>query len=160
MPEKYGLLTTKQIAVLKLRSRKYSLRKIADIMQISHQCVASIEKRALRNIDLAKKTILVYNIVTAPVRVLLKEGTRHVDIPSIIINEADKAGIIIKADIGLLLKYIWRNARDCIENRVVKKPILVLIDHKGEITVYPYHQVKSIIEYIESIERLYEPNHK
>ncbi|MEM4717685.1 MAG: Tfx family DNA-binding protein [Desulfurococcaceae archaeon] len=157
---KYGFLTMKQIAVLKLRSKRYSLRKIADILKIPHQSVASIEKRALRNIELAKKTILIYNMVASPIKVLLREGTRHVDIPSLIINEADKVGVTIKADVGLILKYIWRNARDCIENRVVRKPILVLIDHNGEMTVYPYHQVKDILEFILEIERSYEQDHK
>lgn len=148
---KLGFFTKRQLEVLYLRSKGLSLREIAKIMGASHQNIAMIEKRALENISRAKTTLLIYELATSPVKVILREGTRHVDIPALIIDQADKAGVMIRGDIGLMLKTIWRYARDCIESRVVKKPILVLVNKAGELKVYPLDEIRDVIEELEKI---------
>lgn len=150
-PKKFGLLTEKQVKIVKLRARGLSLREVASILGVSHQDVALTEKRALRNINLAWQTMVTYNIATAPVKVILNKGVRHVDIPKLIIEEADKAGIKIKADISLILKLIWRKARNCIEHVYVSKPILIVVDREGNLDVYPYHEVQHIHQELEKL---------
>lgn len=148
---KIGLLTEKQVKVIKLRARGLSLREVASILGVSHQDVALTEKRALRNIRLAWQTLIAYYIATAPVKVILNEGVRHVDIPRLIIEEADKAGVKVKADISLMLKLIWRKARNCVERVHVSKPILVIIDREGNLEVYPYHEVQYLYQELERL---------
>ncbi|MEL9999702.1 MAG: Tfx family DNA-binding protein [Desulfurococcaceae archaeon] len=149
--KRLGLLTERQVKVLKLRARGLSLREVAFSLNVSHQDIAVVEKRALRNLELARQTIIAYKLATSPVKVLLSEGTRHVDIPALVIEEADRAGVKIKADISLLLKLIWRRARSCIESRRVKKPIMVLVDREGEVEVYPYQDIQHLHQEIEKL---------
>lgn len=149
--KRFGLLTEHQIKVLKLRAKGLSLREASSTLNVSHQDIAVTEKRALRNIELAKQTLIAYKLATSPVKVLLSEGTRHVDIPVLVIEEADRAGVKIKADISLLLKLIWRRARSCIDNRRVKKPIMILVDKEGELDVYPYQDIQHLHQEIEKL---------
>lgn len=144
-----GFLTNKQVKVLKLRAQGYTVRRIASILGVSHQDVALTEKRALKNIELATHTLIAYKIIVSPIKVILREGTRHIDIPALVIEEADKAGIKIKGDVSWILKVIWRKARECIENRQLKKPVLIVIDRDGELEVYPLSKIQKIVQLIE-----------
>lgn len=149
--KRLGILTEKQVKVVKLRARGLSLRDVASAMGVSHQDVALTEKRALRNVELALQTILAYKIATAPVKVILREGTRHVDIPRLIIEEADRAGVKLKADISLMLKLLWQRAGDCIERFRVSRPILVIADREGNLDVYPYYEVQHLHQEVERL---------
>ena len=151
MPRKYGLLTEHQIKVLKLRSRGLSLREVASILGVSHQNIALTEKRALENIETAKQTLIAYKLATSPIKIIIDEGTKLIEIPRIIVEEADKAEIKVKGDFTLIFKLIRFKARECLENNRIKKPILVTVDDQGEIDVYPYHIVQQLYEDIERL---------
>lgn len=151
--KKYGLLTEKQLKVLALRALGLTLREVARLLGVSHQDVAVAEKRALKNIRLAKLSIIAYKIATSPVRVVAKEGMKHVEVASAVFESADRAGIKVQLDVGSLLRLVWRRARECIEGIRVKKPVLILVDEHGEVEVYPYHEVQHILEKVEEVLR-------
>lgn len=151
MARKYGLLTEHQIRVLKLRSKGLSLREVASILGVSHQNISLTEKRALENIETAKQTLIAYKLATSPIKIIINEGTKLIEIPRIIVEEADKAEIKVKGDFTLIFKLIRFKARECLKDNRIKKPILVAIDNQGEVDVYPYHVVQQLYEDIERL---------
>lgn len=151
MKGKLGFLTPRQIKVLKYRLQGYSTREIAELIGVSHQDVAVSIKRALKNIEKARHTLLVYALLYSPVKIVVKEGTRLVDIPGIVLGEADKAGIRVRADFTIIFKLLRFKASDCIAGKVVKKPVLILLNPRGEVEVVPFSEVAGIIQAVESI---------
>lgn len=146
MPRRHGLLTEQQIKVLKLRAKGLSLRDVASILGVSHQNVALIEKRALRNVKVAEQTLLVYKLITSPVKLVIKEGTRLVEIPKIVIEASDSAGVRVRGDFTLLFKLLRFRARECVRGVRLEKPVLVIVNPQGYVDVYPYHEVKHVYE--------------
>ncbi|WP_434731107.1 Tfx family DNA-binding protein [Thermogladius sp. KZ2Tp1] len=95
---KYGLLTEKQYEVLKLRAKGLTQAEVASRLGMSRSAVAIAEKRALRKIELAAETLRVYREIMAVKVITLDEGVRLVDVPRTVIDEADKAGVKVKAN--------------------------------------------------------------
>ncbi|MGC9011936.1 Tfx family DNA-binding protein [Thermogladius sp.] len=95
---KYGLLTEKQYEVLKLRAQGLTQAEVASRLGMSRSAVAIAEKRALRKIELAAETLRVYREIMAVKVITLDEGVRLVDVPRTVIDEADKAGVKVKAN--------------------------------------------------------------
>ncbi len=146
-----GLLTRLQLVVLKYRLRGYSLREIARITGTSHQNIRVAEKRAIENIEAARKTLIAYHILSSPVKIVFREGTHLVDIPATIIRECDREGVRLRADFTYIYKLIRYNTRSCVRGTHVVEPILVLVSSNGGVHVYPYGEVESILEYLERI---------
>ncbi|MET1160051.1 MAG: Tfx family DNA-binding protein [Thermoprotei archaeon] len=148
---KYGFLTLSQVRVLKYRILGYSLRETASKLGVSHQTVAVIEKRALENIRRAETTLLVYNLLSSKVKLIIRPGTKLVEIPSILVREADKKNVKIRGDFTLIYKLLRYRAGNCISNGRVVKPVLVLVTREGLVEIYPFKEIRSIYEEIERI---------
>ncbi len=148
---KYGFLTRKQVVVLKYWLNGYTTREIAGRLGVSHQDVALTIKRAVRNIEKAESTLLVYRLLSAKSKIVLREGTRLVDVPGIIFEEADRIGVRVNADFTLIFKLLRFKARGCIGDKVVKKPVLVLLYGDGEVDVLPLERVSSLLIELDSI---------
>lgn len=69
---KYGFLTRKQVVVLKYWLNGYTTREIAGRLGVSHQDVALTIKRAVRNIEKAESTLLVYRLLSAKSKIVLR----------------------------------------------------------------------------------------
>lgn len=151
MSRKYGFFTEQQVRVLKLRSRGLSLRQIAKIAGTSHQNIAIAEKRAIEKVRLAEKTILLYKLIYSPIRIVIEENTRLIEIPRIIIDEADKRNIHVRGDFTLIYKTLRYKTPDHVQGQKTVKPILVLIGKDGTIDAYSYNEVKNLIEEVEKI---------
>lgn len=149
MPGKYGFLTEQQVRVLKLRSKGLSLRQIAEIMGTSHQNIAVTEKRAYEKVRQAEKTLLVYKLITSPIKVVIEENTRLIDIPRLIIDEADKKKIRVRGDFTLIYKILRYKTSDCIKGQKTIKPILILIEEDGTVNAYNYDKIKDIVAEVE-----------
>ncbi len=151
MPKRYGLLTENQLRVLKLRARGLTLREVARKLNVSHQAIAFAEKSAMEKIRLAKETLVAYRLATAPLKIIVKPDTKLVDIPRIIIEESDKKKIKVKGDFTLIFKLIRFKARKCIEGNRVKEPVIIVVEHNGEIDVYPYKDVEQLYKQIQEL---------
>ncbi|OYT40171.1 MAG: DNA-binding protein [Desulfurococcales archaeon ex4484_58] len=147
MVKKHGLLTNKQLLVLKYRFMNMSFREIASKLNVSHQDIALIYKRALENIEKARETIKIFDILSSKIKIIIEENTRLIDIPRIVFDEADRIGIKVRADFTLLFKLLRFKTRNCIRGNRVVKPIVILINSEGEVNVYPYSEVRDYIRY-------------
>ena len=151
MPRKYGLFTDLQIRVLIGRSRGLTLREIARLLKTSHQNISIAEKRAYDNLEVAKRTILIYNIISSPIKLIIDKDTHLMDVPKIIVNECDRKGLRLRSDFTLIYKLIRFNASKCISGSRIIDPILIIVDETGMPHVYPFNEVRDLYTQLERL---------
>ncbi|MEM3073930.1 MAG: Tfx family DNA-binding protein, partial [Nitrososphaerales archaeon] len=96
--KKIGLLTERQIEVLKLRAQGLTQEEVAKKLQTSRENVTILEKRAYQNIKLARETLAALKTFGISTSVVIKPGTHLVDIPRLILDKADEANIKVRAN--------------------------------------------------------------
>lgn len=126
-----------------------SLREVAEKLGTTRQNIQVADKRARNNIRLAEETLLLYTLISAPLKITVSEGTHLVDIPRIVIEKADKAGIKVKADFTLIYKLLHFKAQECINGPRLVKPILIVITDRGDVEIIPYSRVKDYLKLVE-----------
>lgn len=151
LAKRYGFLAEQQVKVLKLRSSGFSLRQVAEALNTSYQNVATIEKRAYENIERARETLLAHKIVSSPVKIVVKENTRLIDVPRIVIDGADRVNIRVRGDFTLIYKLMRFKTPECIEGQRVVKLVLILTDNNGFIDIYDYSKIRDLDEDLEKI---------
>jgi Tfx family DNA-binding protein len=142
LARKYGLLTELQYRVLELRLRRgLSQAEAARVLGTSRENVAIAEKRALRNIELAERTISAYRYLLRVAEVVVEPGTHLVDIPSMVVKAGDTANVKVAANFTRIYDEVRFKARDCIEGRRIVRPtrIAVLRDGSIEVICEPSH---------------------
>ncbi len=134
---KYGLLTEKQYIVLKLRIEGRTQEEIARILNTTRENVSIIEKRAKENIKLAEETLKIYKSLLAASEIIVRPGTHLVEIPRLVISEADRLKIKLKANFTRIYDEIRYKAGMCVSGTRVVKPIKIMIFKDGNFEVYP-----------------------
>ena len=133
--KKVGLLTERQIEVLKLRSQGLTQEEVAKRLNTTRENVSILEKRAYRNIKLARETLTALKNFGVAIPVVIKPGTHLVDVPRIILNKADEANIKVKANFSRIYDEIIFKAGDKVKRTRVIRQIVVKILPNGEFTV-------------------------
>jgi len=133
--KKVGLLTERQIEVLKLRAQGLTQEEVAKRLNTTRENVSILEKRAYHNIKLARETLAALKSFGVAVSVVIKPGTHLVDVPRIILNKADEANIKVKANFTRIYDEIRFRAGDKVKRTRVIRPITVKILPNGDFTV-------------------------
>ncbi len=118
-------------------------------MGTTRQNIQVAEKRARNNIRLAEETLLLYTLISAPLKITVDEGTHLVDIPRIVIEKADEVGVKVKADFTLIYKLLHFKAQECISGPRLVKPILIVVTSRGDVEIMPYDKVKGYLSLVE-----------
>ena len=134
---KYGLLTELQYKVLKLRLQGLTQNEIAKILGTSRENVSVLEKRAWENIELARVTLNIYKELIAKAKLTILPNTHLVDVPRMVINEADKVKVKLRANFTRIYDELRFKAKNCIKGTRIVKPITILILDDGDIEVIP-----------------------
>ncbi len=143
--KKYGLLSELQVKVLYHKEKGNSFREIAAKIGTSHQNIAIAYKRALKNIEKAEKTVLIYRIVSSRANILIRKDKHLAELPKIIIEECDKRRIKLRSDFTLLYKMIHYKCRDAICGQKLCKDLFIIIDKQGYPHTYKFEDVKDIV---------------
>ncbi|MCD6300579.1 MAG: Tfx family DNA-binding protein [Staphylothermus sp.] len=151
MSEKYGLLTELQVKTLYYRERGESFRETSAKIGTSHQNIAVAYRRALKNIEKAERTILVYRIITSRANILIKKDNHLADIPRFIIEECDKRNIKLRSDFTLLYKKIHFKCGNAICGQRLCKDLFIIIDKQGYPHTYNYNEIKDLIDSLKKI---------
>jgi Tfx family DNA-binding protein len=133
--KRHGLLTDIQVDILSKRSKGMNQEAIAKRLGTSKQNISTIERRARRNLRLAIETVEFYDQLMAAGSLVLEPGTFKIDIPRLVVNAADKAGVKVNADFTRIYNEIKFKASDCVDGKVVVSPITVLIMTDGDIRI-------------------------
>jgi transcriptional regulator len=96
-----------------------------------------VERRAKRNLEKAEETLAAYKKLRTVTSVIIPPETHLVDVPRMLIDAADAAGIRIRGDFSLVYKDLRQNAAASISGTRVVKPVRVDILRDGEIYIEP-----------------------
>lgn len=130
-----GLLTRRQVQVLSLRRKGLSQAEVAEQLKTTRENVTMLERRAWQNIDKARATLTVLRTYGLSVQVAIKPGTHLVDIPRIMIDQADKANVRLRANFTRIYEDIRFKARRSIKGARTVEPLSVWIMPDGDFTV-------------------------
>ena len=130
-----GLLTGEQLKVLGHRLDGLRQEEIAGRLGTTRQNVSLIERRARGNLEKAEATLKAYKRLRTAATVELESNTHLVDIPRMLVDAADEAGVKITIDFSLVYKELREEAGDSIRGNRVVKPILLHILRDGKINV-------------------------
>ncbi len=131
--ERVGLLTDKQLKVLQLRriGKKYS--EIAQELGVSIESVFITEKRALRNIKVAFDTIKAAVHGGVIYRMEFKAGTKLMEVPVKLIEEADRLGIKINANFTKIYDDLRYEVPGAVSGTSISKDIAAYILFDGSV---------------------------
>jgi len=132
---RYGLLTPSQFEVLRLRLSGLSQEEVAKRLRTTRQNISTIERRAKRNLRLAEETLRAYRGLTAVSSVEVPSGTHLVDVPRLVIDAADEAGVKLRANFTRIYDEIRFKASECVRGVKTVRPLRILILKDGDIEV-------------------------
>jgi hypothetical protein len=130
-----SILTRRQAEVLALRERGVRQTVIADLLGTSRANVSSIEASARSNVSKARETVAFAEALTAPVRVDVAAGTDLYDVPKLVYDACDEAGVKVNHTAPDLMKRVSDAAGDAVQGREVRDAILVGVTSEGAVRV-------------------------
>ena len=130
-----SVLTYRQAQVLALRERGISQADIADELGTSRANVSSIEASARENLEKARETVAFAEALRAPVRVRVPEGTDLYDVPDLVYEACDEAGVKVDYTAPDLMKAVSDAAGAAVSGREVSVPLIVGVTSDGMVRV-------------------------
>ena len=137
MISKIGLLTNRQIEILKMWNKELTQEAISLKLKTTRENISIIEKRANRNIKLAQDTLSALKTFGVLFSIFIKPGTNLVDIPRIIFDKSNESNIKVKANFTQIFEEIRFKAYEKVRRFKVIKPITIKILPDGDFTVEP-----------------------
>jgi Tfx family DNA-binding protein len=132
-----GLLTEEQLKILGFKLDGLKQEEIARRLGTTRQNTSLIERRARDNLMKAEATMRAYRRLQTAATVELLPSMHLVDVPRMLVDAADNAGVKISIDFALVYKELRDEADDSISGTRVIKPILLHILRDGKIDVEP-----------------------
>ena len=130
-----NVLTRRQAEVLLLRERGVRQATIADRIGTSRANVSSIESSARDNVEKARETVAFAEALSAPVRIEVSPDTDLYDVPKLVYDACDAAGVKVNYTAPDLMKIVSDAAGDSVQGREVRAPILVGVTSDGNVRV-------------------------
>ena len=130
-----GLLTERQIEVLRLRAQGYTQKRVAQQIGTSRENVVLLEGRAKMNIERARVTLGSLKHRGLAISVEIPKGTHLVDIPRMILNRANRAKIKLGANFTRIYEDMRFKARNRISGTRVSRPIVVTLFPDGDYSI-------------------------
>lgn len=130
-----SVLTRRQAEVLALRERGIRQADIAAHLGTSRANVSSIEGSARENVEKARETVAFAEALSAPVRVEVEPGTDLYDVPKLVYDACDEAGVKVNYTAPDLMKVVSDAAGHAVEGRQVQDPLLVGVTSDGQVRV-------------------------
>jgi Tfx family DNA-binding protein len=130
---KDGLLTERQMEVLRYRKQGLTQQQIADIIATSKANVCTIEKSAMENIRRAKETLEFLYTLDSTHLCTITSGTDLFDVPAFIFSEAEKLNIKVRYDTIALINHLRESRPKSYQARALSEDIEVYITNDGDI---------------------------
>jgi len=130
-----SVLTRRQAEVLALRERNVRQSTIADRLGTSRANVSSIESSARDNVAKARETVAFAEALTAPVRVEVDEETDLYNVPKLVYDACDAAGVKVNHTAPDLMKLVSDEAGEAVQGREIQAPLLVGVTTDGTVRV-------------------------
>jgi len=133
--EETNVLTRRQAEVLALRERGMAQADIADRLGTSRANVSSVEASARQNVEKARETVAFSEALHAPVRIVVEPGTDLYDVPAMVFDRCDEAGVKVSYTAPDLMKLVSDAAGNAITGRNVEQELFLGVTSDGEVRV-------------------------
>jgi Tfx family DNA-binding protein len=133
--QKVGLLTVRQIEVLRMRGQGLTQEEVAKRLKTTRENVSILEKRANQNIKTARETLAAVKSFGTSVSISIKPGTHLVDIPRIILDKADEVNIKVRSNFTKIFEEIRFKTPGKVRRTKITQPITVKILPDGDLLV-------------------------
>lgn len=130
-------LTERQVEVLSLRSDGLTQREIAERLGTSVANVSSVETAGRRNVESAKRTLVLAGLLRAPTRVSAEAGTDLRDLLDRIYDRADEAGTRIAYTEPELSTHLQAELGHHLDGRELRTDVEIGITDDGDVDVLP-----------------------
>jgi hypothetical protein len=130
-----NVLTRRQAEVLALRERGLPQATIAEELGTSRANVSKVEASARDNIAKARETVAFAETLQAPVQVDVEPGTDLYEVPDLVYDGCDTAGVKVPYSAPEVMKLVSEAAGDAVAGREVKQHILVGVTSDGTMRV-------------------------
>jgi Tfx family DNA-binding protein len=130
-----SVLTRRQAEVLALRERGLTQAAIADRLGTSRANVSGVESSARENVEKARETVAFVSALAAPVRVEIAAGTDLYDVPGMVYDACDAAGVKVNHTAPDLMRIVSEAAADAVRGRKVHRDLLVGVTTDGTVEV-------------------------
>ncbi|MFB6130716.1 MAG: Tfx family DNA-binding protein, partial [Salinigranum sp.] len=130
-----SVLTRRQAEVLALRERGVRQATIAERLGTSRANVSSVEASARSNVEKARETVAFAEALTAPVRVEVEAGYDLYEVPKLVYDACDAAGVKVNHTAPDLMKIVSEEAESAVRGREVREPILIGVTSSGSVRV-------------------------
>lgn len=130
-------LTERQVEVLTLRSDGLTQREIAERLGTSVANVSSVENAGRRNVESAKRTLVLAGLLRAPTRVSAEAGTDLRDLLDRIYDRADEAGTRVSYTEPELSTHLQAQLGPHLDGRELRRDVEIGISDDGDVDVLP-----------------------
>lgn len=130
---KKGLLTERQLEVLRLRLEGFTQQEVAELLKTSRENVAMLERRARGNLRRALETIEAILELTSTAAVELREGICLEDAASAILGVADESGVKLRRTFSEIVEELKRASASRGES--LEAGLTVYITRDGDLEV-------------------------
>ena len=131
----HNVLTRRQAEVLALREYGVRQSDIADTLGTSRANVSNVEASARANVAKARETVGFAEALTAPVQVDVDAGTDLYDVPKLVYDACDAAGVKVNYTAPDLMKLVSDEAGSAVQGREIRSPLLVGVTSEGAVRV-------------------------
>ncbi len=118
-----------------MRRKGRTQTDVARRLKTTRENITMLEKRAWRNIDKAKATLTALQTYGLSVPVAIRPGTHLVDIPRMVIDQADKARITLRANFTRIYEDIRFKAKRSVRGAHADQPLTIWIMPDGDFIV-------------------------
>ena len=133
--EERSIVTRRQAEVLALREQGVSQATIAEALGTSRANISSVEASARENVRKARETIAFAEALEAPVQVTVEAGTDLYDVPQLVYDACDEAGVKVDHSAPDLMKIVSDAAGDAVDGRKGDRTLLVGVTSDGSVRV-------------------------
>ncbi|KXB05168.1 hypothetical protein AKJ50_01665 [candidate division MSBL1 archaeon SCGC-AAA382A13] len=135
MEKEKTFLTEEQEKILKLRSQGLTQAKIAERLNTSRSNICSLEKRARKNIEKAKKTIKLAKKIQSPVTLTINANEDILNSVKKLFSRANEENIHVALDTPELISKIKNEADEKLEGRRAIKKIELSLTSEGGVII-------------------------
>jgi hypothetical protein len=130
-----SVLTWRQAEVLALRELGARQADIAARLGTSRANVSSVEASARTNVEKARETVVFVEALSAPVQVAVPAGTDLYDVPKLVFDAGDDAGVKVSQTAPELMKQVSDAAGESVSGREVHERLLVGVTSEGKVRI-------------------------
>ena len=130
-----NVLTRRQAEVLVLREQGLRQSTIAEILGTSRANVSSVESSARENIAKAEATVSFAAAIAAPVQVQVDRGTDLYEVPTMVFDACDAAGVKVSRTAPEVLHLVTDAAGDAVDGRLVTDEFVIDVTPEGRLQI-------------------------